>query len=234
MSKIYTVIAAGGLGTRLYNYKGNNSTKMLLKINNHSMISKQLTQLLSWDLSNFIIITNPNFDNLIKREIRTEFPDLNIKFTVQEEQLGVAHALLQAERLIEKKSKVIYILGDNFFEFNPLVDINFESNNCHVFIKKVDNPQNFGVVELKDNKIISIEEKPKNPKSNFIGTGLYLFDSDCFKIIKTLKTSDRGEYEITNLLEKYLNKKRLNYDIIKGWWIDAGTPEAIENFEKLV
>jgi glucose-1-phosphate thymidylyltransferase len=234
MSKIYTVIAAGGLGKRLKDYRGNKSTKMLLKIKNEAMITNQINQLLTWKLSNFIVITNPNFDSLIKSEINTEFPNLDVKFSVQEEQLGVAHALLHAEKFIKQDSKVLYILGDNFFELNPLLGVKFESNNSHMFIKEVSNPQEFGVVELKENKIISIEEKPNYPKSNFIGTGLYLFDYDCFEIIKTLKKSDRGEYEITNLLEKYMNVKRLNYDIVDGWWVDAGTPESVENLEKLI
>ena len=94
MSEIYTIIAAGGLGTRLQNYENNKKTKMLLEINGQSMITKQLNQLISWNLDNFIVITNPRYDKLIKDELSKNMSDLEIQYSLQNEQLGVAHALL--------------------------------------------------------------------------------------------------------------------------------------------
>ena len=123
MSKIYTVVAAGGLGTRLQNYRNTNKTKMLLEINGVAMITKQINQLVSWNLENFIIVTNPTFDSSIKDEISRNIPNVNVQFCTQNEQLGVAHALLQAEQFVEDGSKILYILGDNFFELNPLLNI---------------------------------------------------------------------------------------------------------------
>ena len=234
MSKIYTVIAAGGLGKRLQNFRNSKKTKMLLEINGQSMITKQLYQLISWNLDNFIIITNPKYDKLIKDDISTNMSDLGVEYSLQHEQLGVAHALLQAEKLVPEDAKILYILGDNFFEFNPLKDLDISKSNASIFLTKVSNPEEFGVVEIVDNKIKSIQEKPTNPKSDYIAVGLYLFDNLCFEYIKSIQKSDRGEYEITSLIEKYLNNHSLNYQFTKGWWVDAGTPEAIKTIEKLL
>ena len=234
MSKIYTVVAAGGLGKRLQNFRNSKKTKMLLEINGQSMITKQLYQLISWNLDNFIIITNPKYDKLIKDDLSKNMPDLNVEYSLQDEQLGVAHALLQAEKLVPEDAKILYILGDNFFEFNPLIDLDISKSNASIFLTKVSNPEEFGVVEIVDNKIKSIQEKPTNPKSDYIAVGLYLFDNLCFEYIKSIQKSDRGEYEITSLIEKYLNNHSLNYQFTTGWWVDAGTPEAIKTIEKLI
>ena len=211
MSKIYTVIAAGGLGKRLQNYGNSNKTKMLLEINGQSMITKQLNQLISWNLDNFIVITNPRYDKLIKDELSKNMSDLEIQYSLQNEQLGVAHALLQAEKFVPDGAKIIYILGDNFFEFNPLIDLDISKTNASIFLTKVSNPEEFGVVEVVDGEIISIQEKPSKPKSDYIAVGLYLFDNLCFEYIKSIQKSDRGEYEITSLIEKYLDNNALNF-----------------------
>ena len=234
MSKIYTVIAAGGLGKRLQNYGNSKKTKMLLEINGQSMITKQLNQLISWNLDNFIVITNPKYDKLIKDDLSKNMSDLDVEYSLQDEQLGVAHALLQAEKLVPEDAKILYILGDNFFEFNPLKDLDISESNASIFLTKVSNPEEFGVVEIVDNKIKSIQEKPTKPKSDYIAVGLYLFDNLCFEYIKSIQKSDRGEYEITSLIEKYLNNHSLNYQFTTGWWVDAGTPEAIKTIEKLI
>ncbi|MDC3065107.1 sugar phosphate nucleotidyltransferase [Acidimicrobiaceae bacterium] len=234
MSKIYTVIAAGGLGKRLQNYGNSKKTKMLLEINGQSMITKQLNQLISWNLDNFIVITNPKYDKLIKDDLSKNMSDLDVEYSLQDEQLGVAHALLQAEKLVPEDAKILYILGDNFFEFNPLKDLDISESNASIFLTKVSNPEEFGVVEIVDNKIKSIQEKPTKPKSDYIAVGLYLFDNLCFEYIKSIQKSDRGEYEITSLIEKYLNNHSLNYQFTTGWWVDAGTPEAIKTIEKLL
>jgi len=234
MSKIYTIIAAGGLGKRLQNYGNNKKTKMLLEINGQTMITKQLNQLISWGLENFIVITNPKYDKLIKDELSKNMSDLDIQYSLQDEQLGVAHALLQAEDKVPEDAKILYILGDNFFEYNPLIDFDISKSNASIFLTKVSNPEEFGVVEIVEDKIKSIEEKPINPKSDYIAVGLYLFDNLCFQYIKSIQKSDRGEYEITSLIEKYLDNNDLNFQFTNGWWIDAGTPEAIETIEKLI
>ena len=234
MSKIYTIIAAGGLGKRLQNYGNNKKTKMLLEINGQTMITKQLNQLISWGLENFIVITNPKYDKLIKDELSKNMSDFDIQYSLQDKQLGVAHALLQAEDKVPEDAKILYILGDNFFEYNPLIDFDISKSKASIFLTKVSNPEEFGVVEIVEDKIKSIEEKPINPKSDYIAVGLYLFDNLCFQYIKSIQKSDRGEYEITSLIEKYLDNNDLNFQFTNGWWIDAGTPEAIETIEKLL
>jgi len=237
MPKITTVIAAGGLGTRLVGYKGNDSTKMLLKVNNLSIISHQLNQLISWGLDDFVIVTNPLFDNLIKEDVLSNFSKVKLQFVLQQNQLGVAHALQQSEQAVPKNNMILYILGDNFFEY-PQIDKNFlkkvKSNISYLFTKEVQNPKDFGVVEILDNKVISIIEKPNEPKSNLIAVGLYLFPSNCFNKIRQIQPSDRGEYEITSLLEDYMMSDNLEHKKVNGWWIDAGTPEAIKRIEKLI
>ena len=237
MTKITTVIAAGGLGTRLIGYKGNDSTKMLLKIKSSSMICHQISQLINWGLNDFVVVTNPTYDKLIKDDIGNKFSNINVKFVLQDKQLGVAHALQQAEKVVPKDSMVLYILGDNFFEF-PQIDINFlndiDKNDSYLFSKEVNNPSEFGVVEINKQKVVSITEKPKNPKSNLIAVGLYLFPSDCFQKFEYIQASERGEYEITSLLEIYMQSNNLKYKKVHGWWIDAGTPEAIKKIEKLI
>ena len=115
MNKIKTVIAAGGLGTRLQGFRGNDSTKILLEVDGSPMIIRQIEQLINWGLNEFIIITNPSFDELIKDVVSSYFPEKNISFSIQYEQKGISHALMCAKEYIHSGDKVFFILGDNFF-----------------------------------------------------------------------------------------------------------------------
>ena len=126
MNKIKTVIAAGGLGTRLQGFRGNDSTKILLEVDGSPMIIRQIEQLTNWGLNEFIIITNPSFDKLIRDVIGSYFPDKNINFTIQHEQKGISHALMCAKEYIYSGDTVFFVLGDNFFENNPAESINNE------------------------------------------------------------------------------------------------------------
>ena len=115
-----------------------------------------------------------------------------------------------------------------------MIDLDISKTNASIFLTKVSNPEEFGVVEVVDGEIVSIQEKPSKPKSDYIAVGLYLFDNLCFEYIKSIQKSDRGEYEITSLIEKYLDNNALNFQFTNGWWVDAGTPEAIQTIEKLI
>jgi dTDP-glucose pyrophosphorylase len=126
VNTIKIVIAAGGLGTRLQGFRGNESTKVLLEVDGLPMIVRQINQLLSWGMSEFIIITNPSFDNMIKDVMIQYFPEKNIKYTIQHEQRGISHALLCADEYIDSGDTVLFILGDNFFENNPTESINID------------------------------------------------------------------------------------------------------------
>ena len=235
MGNIKCVIAAGGLGTRLKDYRSS-PTKMLLEVNGTPMINLQINQLQKWGLEDFIIITNPEFEEMTKDVTGKEFTDTNIKYSVQDTPKGISHALLQAEEYLSEDDITVFILGDNFFENNPLSEVKLDNNSfdtgCYIFTYIVDDPKDFGVAELdKFGKVISIEEKPDKPKSNNAVVGVYVFDGTVINKIKTLKPSARGEYEITDLCDIYIKEKNCTNVSINGWWIDAGTPDRIEELE---
>ena len=235
MRKNYAVIAAGGLGTRLKNFKQNKHTKVLIDINGISMISLQIKQLISWGLSDFIIITNPEFHKLIKTDVKSNFNNINLQFVIQEKPNGIADALSYASEKIPDNSLVTFILGDNFFGTNPLPHINLGSfSGAHLFVKEVSNPKEFGVIEILDNKIINLHEKPEDYVSPYAVVGLYIYEYLCFEYIKLLEPSKRGELEITDLNKVFLNKKNITYSILDSWWIDAGTEERIKTLKELI
>ena len=236
MSNIKTVIAAGGLGTRLQGFRGNDSTKILLEVDGSPMIIRQIEQLTNWGLDEFIIITNPSFDELIRDVINSYFPDKKISFTIQHEQKGISHALLCAKEYIHHGDTVFFILGDNFFEYSPIKNLNLDeigvNKGAHIFSHKVDNPEEFGVAEFdSNNNVISIEEKPGTPKSNQAVVGVYIYDDTVIDKIMTLKPSTRGEYEVTDLNNLYIQEQKCKNVSLNGWWIDAGTPERIIELE---
>ena len=235
MEKISAVIAAAGLGTRLKNYKGNNHTKVLIDINNQSMISLQIQQLTSWGIKKFVVITNPEFDELIRNDLKNTHPNKDIKYTIQDKPLGIAHALKQAENCIEKESKILFILGDNFFGENPIQYIDLDDNfDTVLFLKSVSNPREFGVANIVNEEIKIIEEKPEKPQSNLAVLGLYLYSYDCFELIERLEFSARGELEITDLNNLYIKSKNVSFVTLNDWWIDAGTEDRIEELKKLI
>ena len=235
MKKISAVIAAAGLGTRLKDYKDNSHTKVLIKIRQSSMISEQISQLYGWGIERFVIIANPEFYSLIKDDIDVNHADKDIDYAIQEKPLGIAHALLQSKHLIENNSKILFILGDNFFGENPIIDLDINKiNNSVLFLKEVNNPQEFGVAQVEGEKIINIVEKPTDPTSNLAVVGIYLYDYNCFELISKLEFSKRGELEITDLNNLLVQKSSVDYKILKSWWIDAGTEERIESLKKLL
>ena len=235
MEKISAVIAAAGLGTRLKNYKGNTSTKVLIDINNQSMISLQIQQLSNWGIKKFVVITNPEFDELIRNDLKNSHPNKDIKYTIQDKPLGIAHALKQAENCLERESKILFILGDNFFGENPIQNINLDDNfDTVLFLKSVSNPREFGVANIVNEEIKMIEEKPEKPQSNLAVLGLYLYSYDCFELIERLEFSPRGELEITDLNNLYIKSKNVSFTTLNDWWIDAGTEDRIEELKKLI
>tara|TARA_B100000674_G_scaffold274389_1_gene226588 strand:+ start:1939 stop:2670 length:732 start_codon:yes stop_codon:yes gene_type:complete len=230
-----SIIAAGGLGTRLQNFRGNQSTKILLDVNGIPMINRQIIQLLDWGCEEFVIITNPEFEDLIKKVTTEAFPSLNLKFATQDEPKGISHALKQAEVHVDRDEKILFILGDNFFEKNPIIDFDLSQfkKGSYIFTKSVNNPQEFGVAQMDSNgNVISIDEKPIAPKSDLAVVGIYIFDETVFKKISILTPSSRGEYEITDLCNVYVQENTCKNFVIDGWWIDAGTPDRIIELEE--
>ena len=154
--------------------------------------------------------------------------DFGCRFTykVQDQAGGIAQALGLAENFCGNDSMMV-ILGDNIFEAS-LKDgaQSWNEKGAKVFIKEVHDPQRYGVAELAGDRIIGIEEKPKNPKSNYCVTGIYMYDAGVFEIIKTLKPSGRGELEITDVNNHYITKGEMGFAMLDGWWTDAGTPDS--------
>jgi len=237
VTKIKCVIAAGGLGTRLQGFRQNDKTKILLEVNGMPMINRQIYQLKNWGIEEFIIITNPDFDELIKEVTSKEFPNFNISYSIQETPKGISHAFLKAESFVNKNDILLLVLGDNFFGEDPLKSIDFASfvknKGSIIFTKEVDNPSEFGVAEVDRNgKVIHIEEKPNKPNSNLAVVGVYIFDYLAIDNIKLLNPSERGEYEITDLINIYINQDNCSNIKLLDWWIDAGTPDRILELEK--
>ena len=224
------VILAGGLGRRL-DPLTRITNKHLLPVYNKPMIFYPLMTLVEAGIRDIMIVTGGNNAGDFLRLLGngSEFGLKHLHYTYQKGEGGIAEALSLTEHFADKE-KIVVILGDNFFE-KPIKKyierFKKQDKGARIFIKKVKDPERFGVVEIKNGKIVSIEEKPERPKSNYVDTGLYMYDSKVFDFIKTLKPSKRGELEITDVHKKYLALGELEYDIIEGFWSDCGTFESL-------
>jgi glucose-1-phosphate thymidylyltransferase len=151
---------------------------------------------------------------------------ISLTYEIQETAGGIAQALGLAASWADDDD-VAVILGDNIFQDNVKADVTSFKKGAKIFLKEVKDAHRFGVAELKKDHVISIEEKPQIPKSNYAVTGLYLYDSEVFSIIRTLKPSGRGELEITEVNNAYLQKEMMQYTILTGFWSDAGTFDSL-------
>lgn len=219
------VILAGGRATRLRPLTLV-TNKHLLPVYNKPMIYYPLESMARAGITEVLIVVSPNhagsFLNLLSSG--KEF-GLKLTYEIQEEPNGLADAVSVAEDFADE-APIMVILGDNVFTYSLKSAVErFEKKNtgASIFVVEHENPEQYGVVELDGTKVVSIIEKPKNPKSNFIQTGVYMYDKNVFDYIKSLKPSDRGELEITDLNNVYLGKHELDCEFIKDTWIDAGT-----------
>jgi glucose-1-phosphate thymidylyltransferase len=232
-SKTYKgIVLAGGSGTRLFPMtKG--ICKQLLPIYDKPMIYYPLSVLMLAGIRDILIISTPD-DTPVFEKLLGDGKQLgiNISYKVQEKPNGLAQAFILGEEFIGNDN-VCLILGDNIFHgpgFEKLLKSAVKSDNATVFGYYVKDPSRFGVVEFNtEGKAISIEEKPKNPRSNYAVTGLYFYDNSVIDISKKLKPSRRGEYEITDINKEYLKQGKLNVEVLgRGFaWLDTGTPEAL-------
>ncbi len=220
------VILAGGLGTRLMPCT-KVTNKHLLPVYDKPMIYYPLETMVDAGLEDIMIVTGGNYAGDFLRLLGNgrEFGLKDISYTYQEGEGGIADALKLAENFVDE-DKVFVMLGDNLIEDNIkkyIHEFEKKDSGAHIFLKEVNDPERFGVAEVDGGKVINIEEKPKKPKSNYAVTGLYMYDNDVFKIIKKLKPSGRGEYEITDVNNEYIKRQKMTYTVLKGWWTDAGT-----------
>ena len=217
------IILAGGSATRLRPCTKITS-KQLLPVYNRPMIYYPLNTLIKAGIKDILIIIAPEYAGHFLNLLGSgkEF-NVNFTYEIQEEPKGLADAFIIGEQFIGNDN-VTMILGDNIFEDDLNEDIKSFSSGGRVFAKKVKDPARFGVVEFDNNKkAISIEEKPKLPKSNYAVTGIYIYDNKVVEIAKNIKPSERGEIEITDINNYYLKNNKLDVRLINGEWLDAGT-----------
>ena len=165
-----------------------------------------------------------------------EFGLRHINYTYQEGEGGIAEALRLAE-FFAAGEKICVVLGDNIIEKNirrAVENFRRQKEGAKILLKEVPDPQRFGVAELKGDRIVRIEEKPEETQIRYAVIGIYLFDQDVFNLIQTLKPSDRGELEITDVNNRYIEKGLMTWDILEGWWTDAGTFESLLRANQLV
>jgi glucose-1-phosphate thymidylyltransferase len=224
------IVLAGGLGTRLYPLT-KITNKHLLPVYNRPVIHYPIKTLVEAGMQEIMVVTGGNNAGDFLRLLGNgkEFGLRHVNYTYQEGEGGIAEALSLAEYFAED-DLICVILGDNLFEQNfaqSAADFIKRGGGAKIHLKRVENPQRFGVPVIKDDRILRIEEKPKHPQSPYAVTGLYMYDSSVFRIIKTLKPSGRGELEITDVNNAYIESNSMAYEFVEGWWSDAGTFDSL-------
>ena len=231
------VILAGGLGSRLLPLT-KVTNKHLLPVYRKPMIYYPLEVLVRAGLKEILIVTGGNSAGEFLRLLGNgkEFGLKHLHYTYQEGEGGIAEALSLAQDFADG-DRLVVILGDNIIEgdIRPHVArFQKQKAGARLLLKKVEDPERFGVAEFRGRKVVRIVEKPKRPKSPYAVTGIYMFDAQVFEIIRTLKPSGRGELEITDVNNGYIKKGQLEYDILEGYWTDAGTFDSLLRANVLV
>lgn len=231
------IILAGGLGSRLFPLT-KVTNKHLLPVYHKPMIYYPLETFVRAGIRDILIVTGGNSagDFLKLLGNGREFGLSHLEYTYQDGEGGIAQALSLAAEFTDGE-KLVVILGDNIIEqpIHPFVErFKKQKAGARLLLKKVTDPQRFGVAELRGKKVVGIVEKPKKPTSPYAVTGIYFYDSQVFDMVRTLKPSGRGELEITDVNNLYLEKGLLEYDILKGFWTDAGTFDSLLRANLLV
>jgi glucose-1-phosphate thymidylyltransferase len=231
------VILAGGLGSRLSPLT-NITNKHLLPIYNKPMIYYPLETLIESGIKDIMIVTGGenagDFLKLLGNGSEFGLKDLN--YTYQKGEGGIADALKLVKHFVGD-SKFCVILGDNIIESsikNYVENFKQQDSGAKIILKKVNDPERFGVAYVNEDKVTQIIEKPENPESNYAVTGIYFYHSDVFEILDDLKPSDRGELEITDVNNYYIKQNNLTFDFLDGWWTDAGTFTSLYRANYLV
>lgn len=231
------VVLAGGLGSRLKPLT-KVTNKHLLPVYDQPMIYYPIQTLINAGIDDIMIVTGGNSagDFLKLLGNGKDFGLKHVNYTYQEGEGGIADALSLVEHFADEEP-ICVVLGDNIIENNIRAaadDYRKQGKGAKILLKQVHDPNRFGVPELDGDKVVQIEEKPTNPKSDFAVIGIYFFDNTVFDIIKTLKPSDRGELEITDVNNHYINRNEMTWSELDGWWTDAGTFESLLHATNLV
>ena len=231
------VVLAGGLGSRLKPLT-KVTNKHLLPVYNQPMIYYPIQTLINAGIDDIMIVTGGNSagDFLKLLGNGKNFGLKHLNYTYQEGEGGIADALSLVEHFADDEP-ICVVLGDNIIERNicrAKEDYEKQGKGAKILLKKVHDPQRFGVPELNGEKVLRIEEKPEIPKSEYAVIGIYFYDKLVFDIIKTLQPSGRGELEITDVNNYYINRGEMTWAELGGWWTDAGTFESLLHATNLV
>jgi len=231
------VVLAGGLGTRMYPLT-KVTNKHLLPIYDQPMIYYPIRTLVNAGIDEILVVTGGNSAGDFLRLLGNgkEFGLRHINYTYQEGEGVIAAALSLAEYFADN-DKMVVILGDNIIEGNIRKAgdaFRAQKDGASILLKEVPDPQRFGVPVFEGDRIVRIDEKPSKPASNFAVIGIYMYDSRVFDFIKTLRPSERGELEITDVNNFYIREKRIAWDVLDGWWSDAGTFDSLQYASNMV
>lgn len=231
------VILAGGLGSRLRPCT-HVTNKHLLPVFDKPMIYYPIQTLINAGIEDILIVTGGHSagDFLKLLGNGKTFGLKHLDYTYQEGEGGIAEALSLAEYFAGGEN-ICVVLGDNIIEKNIKAAADAyreQGSGAKILLREVPDAHRFGVAEIEGDKIVGIEEKPKSPKSNLAVTGIYFYDQQVFELIKALEPSDRGELEITDVNNMYIGKGQLTYDVLQGWWTDAGTFDSLLRAANLV
>jgi glucose-1-phosphate thymidylyltransferase len=231
------VILAGGLGTRLHPLT-KITNKHLLPVYDQPMIYYPIRTLINAGIQDIMIVTGGNAAGDFLRLLGNgkAFGLKHLNYTYQEGEGGIADALSLVEHFADDQP-ICVVLGDNLIEKNirsAADEYRAQGRGAKILLKHVHDPQRFGVPEIEGDKVIRIEEKPSEPKSDYAVTGIYFYDASVFDIIKTLVPSGRGELEITDVNNHYIQRGEMTWNELDGWWTDAGTFESLLRASNLV
>ena len=231
------IVLAGGLGSRLSPLT-RITNKHLLPVFDQPMIYYPIRCLVEAGIHDILVVTGGNSAGDFLKLLRNgaEFGLSRIHYAYQEGEGGIAAALSLAEDFADKEP-VCVVLGDNILENNIAAFIKkfrHQGSGAKILLSEVPDPHRFGVPVIEDERIVRIEEKPAEPKSPYAVIGVYMYDNRVFEIIKTLKPSGRGELEITDVNNQYIEWGDLSWDVIDGWWTDAGTFDSLLHASNLV
>ena len=231
------VILAGGLGTRLYPLT-KVTNKHLLPVYDKPMIYYPIQALVNAGITDILLVTGGNSAGDFLRLLGNgkEFGLQHLNYTYQEGEGGIAAALSLAEFFVDREP-VCVVLGDNIIERNIIGAVRSheqQGRGAKIILKEVKDPQRFGVPVFDNNRVIRIEEKPNEPKSPYAVAGIYCYDHQVFDVIRTLRPSARGELEITDVNNAYIERGEMTWEVLEGWWTDAGTFESLMTAGNLV